>query len=627
MAKEPKRNVYVGHRYVPKIMGEWDKQETYEGLSIVTNEGTSYTSKKRVPAGIDILNTDYWVVTGNYNAQVDQYRQEVINMGEYVNDEVEDLTELVHDTLDSKADKSDLIDTDKNIDNVKNNLDIVRKIVEPSMTLEEIQTILNDYNNIYFDKGLYEFSAIKLDGETHGLFNIYNNNNIILHPEAHIKIKNAEEYGYGFTNRSAVFYFKQVNDVYIEGGIIEGDRDEHTEEDGEHGYGLLVLGGNNITIKNVFSKNCFGDGFAVQKYGQENIARNVNLLRCKAYNNRRQGLTIGHVENLLIRDCIFEKTNGTAPESGIDIEPSGRGYIRKITIDNCVFKDNVKAGLIIDLSNMFDSNYENQNKDEFFDLKVNNCLFENTGQSIRYTTRPTSNGTGFYHGSIKVDNCTFSKVNSAAIRIYTLYKNKHPDIFIENCFFEGIKKDYVPVIHAHTSSSMNEDEYGGLYVKNIVVSNFSDRQGHLNSIITINAENDNKPYKFILDGFTNKDSDFPIIRNVYWGAGEGFVKYHSIPKVLNSESFKGNRKLPFYNGVLINSDSSMKLPDPKLYPLRKFNFIREVGFRISYENNVSENRKTYSYGEETETVQLKKNTINTLISDGEKAWFLNEGLN
>ena len=71
MSKEPKRNVYVGHRYVPKVMGEWDKTESYEGLSIVTNKGTSYTSKKRVPKGIDILNEEYWVVTGNYNAQIE----------------------------------------------------------------------------------------------------------------------------------------------------------------------------------------------------------------------------------------------------------------------------------------------------------------------------------------------------------------------------------------------------------------------------------------------------------------------------------------------------------------------------------------------------------------------------
>lgn len=77
MNLEPRRNVYVGHRYVPKIMGEWSKANTYEGLSIVTFEGASYTSKKHVPAGIDIKNEVYWVLTGNYNAQIEYYRKDV----------------------------------------------------------------------------------------------------------------------------------------------------------------------------------------------------------------------------------------------------------------------------------------------------------------------------------------------------------------------------------------------------------------------------------------------------------------------------------------------------------------------------------------------------------------------
>lgn len=72
-------NVYRGRRYVPKIMGTWDntKNTAYEPLSIVQWGECSYTSKIDVPVGIDILNTKYWVCTGNYNAQVELYRQEV----------------------------------------------------------------------------------------------------------------------------------------------------------------------------------------------------------------------------------------------------------------------------------------------------------------------------------------------------------------------------------------------------------------------------------------------------------------------------------------------------------------------------------------------------------------------
>lgn len=70
---------YIGARYVPLFADpiEWSSAKSYEPLTIVTYQGASYTSKQAVPVGIDIDNDDFWVLTGNYNAQVEQYRQEV----------------------------------------------------------------------------------------------------------------------------------------------------------------------------------------------------------------------------------------------------------------------------------------------------------------------------------------------------------------------------------------------------------------------------------------------------------------------------------------------------------------------------------------------------------------------
>lgn len=74
---------YIGARYVPKFFEnpngstEWIKDVPYEALTIVTYLGNSYTSKKPVPANTNITNTEYWVITGNYNAQIENYRKEV----------------------------------------------------------------------------------------------------------------------------------------------------------------------------------------------------------------------------------------------------------------------------------------------------------------------------------------------------------------------------------------------------------------------------------------------------------------------------------------------------------------------------------------------------------------------
>lgn len=79
-APAPGVRQYVGARYVPVFANplEWSDQREYEPLTIVTHQGNSYTSMQSVPVGIDIGNTAYWALTGNYNAQVEAYRQEVL---------------------------------------------------------------------------------------------------------------------------------------------------------------------------------------------------------------------------------------------------------------------------------------------------------------------------------------------------------------------------------------------------------------------------------------------------------------------------------------------------------------------------------------------------------------------
>lgn len=86
---------YVGARYVPKFAEpiDWNNATTYEPLTIVTYQGNSYTSKQFVPTGVEITNTDYWAPTGNYNAQVEQYRQEVLKYAAMASNAVIELDE------------------------------------------------------------------------------------------------------------------------------------------------------------------------------------------------------------------------------------------------------------------------------------------------------------------------------------------------------------------------------------------------------------------------------------------------------------------------------------------------------------------------------------------------------
>lgn len=144
------KNVYVGHRYVPKMFGEWDKSKLYEPLSIVQYQGNSFTSRQYVPVGMDINNEDYWVLTGNYNAQIEQYRQDVVNVKNSFN------------TLRT--------DTNNAISKIENNFPVFVTNVgvknDGTDSTIEMQKAIDTYEYLYIPDGNYTFNSLILDSNT-----------------------------------------------------------------------------------------------------------------------------------------------------------------------------------------------------------------------------------------------------------------------------------------------------------------------------------------------------------------------------------------------------------------------------------------------------------------------------
>lgn len=103
-------NIYVGNRYVPIVDGEWNNSKTYEPLTVVLYQGNSYTSKGYVPAGIEITNSDYWVLSGNYNAQLEPIVTGLNAVENDINTINESLTTI----------NTNITNISANIDNLKN---------------------------------------------------------------------------------------------------------------------------------------------------------------------------------------------------------------------------------------------------------------------------------------------------------------------------------------------------------------------------------------------------------------------------------------------------------------------------------------------------------------------------
>lgn len=71
---------YIGPLVGPVFAdpAEWTSTRSYEALNVVLHEGNSYTARQDVPVGVQITNEDYWLETGNYNAQLEAYRNSVL---------------------------------------------------------------------------------------------------------------------------------------------------------------------------------------------------------------------------------------------------------------------------------------------------------------------------------------------------------------------------------------------------------------------------------------------------------------------------------------------------------------------------------------------------------------------
>lgn len=113
--------VYIGARYTPKFEGAWSNSKAYSALSVVYRNNKSYVSRKTVPAGTLVTNTEFWIESADWNAQVAQYNQNVTQYKAQVDTyqkSVESYTKQVNqfyaDTLHSYETRDEMI-ADTNI--------------------------------------------------------------------------------------------------------------------------------------------------------------------------------------------------------------------------------------------------------------------------------------------------------------------------------------------------------------------------------------------------------------------------------------------------------------------------------------------------------------------------------
>ena len=150
------------------------------------------------------------------------------------------------------------------------------------------------------------------------------------------------------SSRSYVVKAWRVNNVEITGGSIVGERVKHKGTSGEWGMGVDILASAKVYVHDLNVSNCWGDGIYIGAIGPSGSAvssTDVTVKNVVSTGNRRQGLSMGPVQRVYVVNSTFTNTNGTAPQAGIDIEPSTQGASRDIRIEGSTLTGNRGNGL------------------------------------------------------------------------------------------------------------------------------------------------------------------------------------------------------------------------------------------------------------------------------------------
>lgn len=214
-----------------------------------------------------------------------------------------------------------------------------------------------------------------------------------------------------------------AENVYIHGsGTIEGDKQEHTGSGGEHGHGINICNASNVIVEGVAIKYCWGD--CVYIGYQATPAVNVVLRNLTMIEGRRQGVSITSCKNVIIENCTIRDINGTAPQSGIDIEPNTNSVVDNIVIRNCS---------IIDCSGWGIELY-NKNISSINDVLIQNVVIDGCAKGIGSTK---INITGLTIDSVIIKNHT-----SKGLYIYP-YEDNESEVDLSNIRNVNLTNVYV----------------------------------------------------------------------------------------------------------------------------------------------------------------------------------------
>ncbi len=199
------------------------------------------------------------------------------------------------------------------------------------------------------------------------------NQEVYLEPGVVILAKEGEFLGRG----DSLFTASGVENVVLRGygatlRMRKRDYMKPPYERAEWRMGLSLRGSNNVLVEGVRIESSGGDGIYVDGGAGRKYCDGITIRDVTCFDNHRQGMSVISVENLLLENCVFANTWGTAPAAGLDLEPDGAEQsLVNVVVRNCVFENNEGHEVLVYPKNLHD-------KAPDLSIRFENCLIRKT---------------------------------------------------------------------------------------------------------------------------------------------------------------------------------------------------------------------------------------------------------
>ena len=170
---------------------------------------------------------------------------------------------------------------------------------------------------------------------------------------------------------------------------------------------ISFRGSHNIVIRDLTIKSSGGDGIYISNSKDRGPCKNVLIENIISDDHHRQGISIISAVDLLIKNCKFINTSGTAPQCGIDLEPNNdKDMLVNNVIENCDFYGNAASGATVFLPYLKAP----------VSIIFRNCRMYNNNYGIRTNAKQSAKGEN-QQGSILFENCHIYDNRSSAVAI------------------------------------------------------------------------------------------------------------------------------------------------------------------------------------------------------------------